>query len=249
MRRGPIQVCTIGWNLADDKFQLGQWLNGRIHGYCCDLSQDGRYFVYDVVKPYSSEHEWTWTAISRAPYLKAIGRWGIPAAGFGGGLFVSANRCLLIQWVGVYQECSEVTLEVHQPEDDFRLDCRSVYIPRQLREGWKLHSKVGDVVGTEIFRFEKPFGGNRVLRDIFDDPERLGLQRGVCPNEYELVNLVTGDVQFCRDWEWADVDGSRLLWAESEKIFSADIGAQGLGPAKMLHDFIDMTFQEIEAPY
>lgn len=32
-------------------------------------------------------------------------------------------------------------------------------------------------------------------------------------------------------------------------IFAAEIEAQGLGPAKMLYDFNDMTFQEIEAPY
>ena len=50
-------------------------------------------------------------------------------------------------------------------------------------------------------------------------------------------------------WEWADIDGGRLLWAEGGKIFSADVASQGLGPATMLHDFNDMTFQEIEAPY
>jgi hypothetical protein len=33
------------------------------------------------------------------------------------------------------------------------------------------------------------------------------------------------------------------------KIFAADIEAYGLSPAKVLHDFNDMTFQAIEAPY
>lgn len=245
LRRGPAKVvCTVGWDLSNDKFKLGQWLKGRIHGFCCDLSPDGTYFVYDVVKPYSSERQWTWTAVSRFPYLKAIGRWGIPTAATGGGFFVSENRCLLIQWDGIYQECKEITLEVDQPDDDFRLDCRSVYIRRQLRDGWRLHSKV-----DEVIRFEKPLGDNRVLRNIFDDTQRLGLQRGFCPSEYELRDSGSGEVQFCRDWEWADIDGGRLLWAEGGKIFSADVAPQGLGPATMLHDFNDMTFQEIEAPY
>jgi hypothetical protein len=104
-------------------------------------------------------------------------------------------------------------------------------------------------VGTEVFRFEKPFGEKRGLRNIFDDAERLGLQRGSCPSEYELVDYTTGDVQFCDGWEWADVDGGRVLWTESGKMFAAEIETGGLGPAEMLYDFNDMTFQEIEAPY
>jgi hypothetical protein len=87
------------------------------------------------------------------------------------------------------------------------------------------------------------------LRNIFDAPERLGLQRGSCPSEYELVDYDTGAAQFCQDWEWADVDDHRLLWAEGGKIFAAEIESHKLGPAKMLYDFNGMTFQEIEAPY
>jgi hypothetical protein len=64
-----------------------------------------------------------------------------------------------------------------------------------------------------------------------------------------LVDLASGNVQLCRDWEWADVDGDRLLWAEGGKLWSANIEGHGLGAAKMLHDFNAMTFQEIEAPY
>jgi len=242
-------VCSIGWDLANDSFEMGQWLKGRIHGFCCDISPDACYFVYDVVKPYSSEHQWTWTAISRVPYLKAMGRWGTIISERGGGLFVSGNRCLLIRWKDIYQECTENEIEPHQPEDEFRLDQRSIYIRRQLRDGWKLHSKVGDVSGTEVLRFDKPMADKQVLRNIFDDPERLGLKRGACPSEYELVDLASGAVQYCRDWEWADVDGDRLLWAEGGKIWSANIEGLGLGAAKMLHDFNDMKFQNIEAPY
>ena len=31
-RRGPANaVCTVGWNRETDKFELGQWLRGRIY--------------------------------------------------------------------------------------------------------------------------------------------------------------------------------------------------------------------------
>jgi hypothetical protein len=38
-RRGPVNaVCTVGWNLETDKFELGQWLRGRIYERRGDLS-------------------------------------------------------------------------------------------------------------------------------------------------------------------------------------------------------------------
>jgi hypothetical protein len=168
---------------------------------------------------------------------------------FGGGLFVAENRCLMIHWKGVYQECKEIELEVHQPEDDFRLDRRSVYIRRQLRDGWKLLGKVGEIAGLRILTFEKFVNDSLILQNIFDDDQTMGLKRGICPNYYQLIDVENHNVQCLQNWEWADVDGYRLLWAEGGKIFAAEIEAQGLGPPKMLHDFNEMTFQEIEAPY
>lgn len=201
------------------------------------------------MKGHNFQGDYDWTAISRVPYLKAIARWKSSAGSPGGGLFVSDNKCRLHNTWYAYLECDEIIEEPNEPDDDFRYDCRKVYIRRQLRDGWTLHSKVGVQVGTEVFRFEKQFGKNRGLRIIFDDAERLKLQRGSCPSEYELVDFATGAVQFCRNWEWADVDDGRLLWAEGGKIFAAEVDADGLGPAKVLQDFNDMTFQEIEAPY
>jgi hypothetical protein len=155
----------------------------------------------------------------------------------------------LINWDGVYQECKEIELEVHQPEDDFRLDRRSIYIRRQIRDGWKLVAKVGNIEGLEVLTFERPVGDSLSLQNIFDDDKKMGLRRGVCPSYYQLINAETCKAQCFEDWEWADVDGERLLWAEGGKIFAAAIEPGGLGPAKLLYDFNGMTFQEIEAPY
>ena len=101
----------------------------------------------------------------------------------------------------------------------------------------------------DVVTFEKPLVENRILRNIFDYFEKMALRRGAAMNYYELVDRATGEVELFKDWEWADVDGGRILWAEAGKIFSANVEAKALGPAKMLYDFNDMTFQEIEAPY
>jgi len=89
IRRGPSKhVCTIGWNLRDDTFQLGQWLKGRIYEYRCDLSPDGRHLIYFAMNgKWESETKGSWTAISKTPYLKALGLWAKGDCWNGGGLF------------------------------------------------------------------------------------------------------------------------------------------------------------------
>ena len=109
--------------------------------------------------------------------------------------------------------------------------------------------KIGEIAGLETLTFEKSVGVSLILQNIFDDDQIMGLKRGICPSFYKLIDAEAGTVQIFQDWEWADVDGQRLLWAEGGKIFAAEIEAHGLGSAQMLHDFNDMTFQEIEAPY
>jgi hypothetical protein len=129
LRRGPAkQVCTVGWDLSSNTFQLGQWIKGRIHFFCCDLSPDGRYFLYYVMKGHNFQGDYDWTAVSRAPYLKAIGRWKLSAGLPGGGLFLAEDKCWLNNSWYAYQECNEITQELNYPEDEFRYDSRNVYI-------------------------------------------------------------------------------------------------------------------------
>lgn len=74
IRRGPSQhVCVLGWDRRNDTFQIGQWLKGRIYERRCDLSPDGEYLIYFAMNGrWQSETKGSWTAISRAPYLKAL---------------------------------------------------------------------------------------------------------------------------------------------------------------------------------
>jgi hypothetical protein len=53
----------------------------------------------------------------------------------------------------------------------------------------------------------------------------------------------------CPKWEWADLDGKTLVWAEAGFLFRAPISSDGLGPSRMLHDFNDMKFEARAAPY
>ena len=51
LRRGPSkQVLMVRWDLATDTFEVGQWLKARVYEELCDLSPDGRLFVYRAVR-------------------------------------------------------------------------------------------------------------------------------------------------------------------------------------------------------
>jgi hypothetical protein len=248
LRRGPAKfVCSIGWDLSNDTFEIGQWTKGRIHSFCCDLSPDGRLLLYYLMKP--EAYPYHWTVVSQAPYLKPIGRWNVHAGIFGGGIFLSDEKCWLNNSWGVDEACNEITEEHTQPEDAFQFDWRCVYFSRLVRDGWTVEKRINQGTRLDTLTFAKPVDGQRVLKNTRDGSGVAGLGRGLFSGDYQIVDFGTGEVQFCRDWEWADVDGQRLLWAEGGKIFAANIEAGGLGPEMMLYDFNDMTFQEIEAPY
>jgi len=146
-------------------------------------------------------------------------------------------------------ECGKLQNELSEAEDEFCRDWRKVYFRRLIRDGWKLVKKVGYEPGRGDLTFEKPIDDNRVLTNIVAGSGLAGLGRGICSSEYRLIDYGTGEVQFQPSWSWANYDNGRLLWAESGKIFSAEIETAGLGPARILYDFNGMTFQEIEAPY
>ena len=93
-RRGPSRsVLLIRWNTENDSFQRGQWLKGRIYERRSDLSPQGDlllYFAASYRKPYFS-----WSAISRPPFLTALALWPKRDGWGGGGHFLSDSRIAL----------------------------------------------------------------------------------------------------------------------------------------------------------
>src|SRR5256885_597888 len=137
IRRGPAKsVCTILWNRATDKFKLGQWLRGRIYERRADISPDGRHLIYFAMNgKWSSEAKGSWTAISRAPYLKALTLFGKGDCWNGGGLFLSKSSYWLNDGYGHFEMRDESRLERRDnylPAGGVGGECLSVYYPRLL---------------------------------------------------------------------------------------------------------------------
>ncbi len=101
LRRGPSKwVQLILWHTDDDRFDYGQWFHGRIYQYTCDLSPDASLFIYFAAKFNAHtlrdrDYTFSWTAISKPPYLTALALWPKGDIWDGGGMFLDRRTVLL----------------------------------------------------------------------------------------------------------------------------------------------------------
>lgn len=100
VRRGPTEWWHITlWDTACDSFKGGQWFRGQFYPDKCDISPDGKLFVYFAgkfghrteVKGYRD----TWTAVSRPPYLTALALWPMGGTWGGHGVFLDNHTVRL----------------------------------------------------------------------------------------------------------------------------------------------------------
>ena len=250
LRRGPSKsVCAIGWNRRRDTFQVGQWLRGRIYERRSDLSPDGKYLIYFAHNGrMHTPTKGSWTAISHAPYLKAIvllGKGG--DCWHGGGFFTGPRKYLLNNGYGHFElrNSKEVTRDMeYRPIGYYGGECPGVYYLRLQRDGWVLKEELKRP-RRDIFEKQLPHGW--VLRKIAHCQSGAPPGKGCYWDEHELERdgqLVDGS-----KWEWADVDGRRLVYAEGGALYAASLSRGKSFEAEQLADFSDLKFEAIAAPY
>ena len=256
-RRGPSKkVCTFFWDRKKDTFKLGQWLKGRIYERRADLSPDGKYLIYFAMNgKWNSETRGSWTAISRAPWLKAIELYGKGDCWEGGGLFISKNSYWLndryFSDEGTLRQSGEVNRDSsYRPNKYFGAEDTGVYYNRLIRDGWKLigHEEKGSWNSTTLFHKELSKGW--ILKKIAHEQVGSPKGKGCYWDEHELINEHTDTKISGKDWEWAEMDGKKIVWAEKGCIYRASIHSnKKIGKAKQLFDFNSCEFEEIKAPY
>lgn len=248
IRRGPSkQVATLLWDRRRDCFELGQWLKGRIYERRCDLSPDGKHFLYFAMNGRSS-----WTAISRAPWLKARVFLLKSDCWNGGGLWTGNTRYWLNDGYGhtVQQNDARLTRDLDaEPSEYFGGECLHVYFHRLMRDGWNRGERRVQSRHHDIQIFEKPLGKGWILRKLAHSQIDPPVGNGCYWDEHELIGPATAQAIACPRWEWADLDRRRLVWATGGKLFAARLGKEGLFDETELHDFSAMRFEAIAAPY
>ncbi len=255
-RRGPAKrVAVCHWDLRTDRVSLGQWLEGRIYALRADLSPDGRHMISFAATYRTTPDPWgrhdtggSWTAISRAGWLKALVLWGKGDGWNGGGLFLDRRRYWLND--GPFRHR---LLESHSHFERvpgwrgqawYGGECPGVYVPRLERDGW-------ETLRSERFRseFRRELPRGWRLHKLFHagPPERPG--RGVYWEEH-LLERRDGEVLAQPGWEWADRDGGDVVYAEGGCLWRRRIeSAERLGEARLVHDFTRMVFERRTAPY
>lgn len=253
IRRGPSRhTAVIGWDRSTDRFTVGQWLRGRIYERRCDLSPDGEHLIYFAMNGrWAGRAKGAWTAISQAPYLTALSLFAKGDCWHGGGLFVSPREYWMNNGYGhtPLHDRAGLTRRVDCPWDGhFGGECPGVYYLRLQRDGWVMTEAPHRVDGDGLTVFEKPVNAHWRLRKTARATIQHPVGRGCYFDVHALINTRSGEVVDKPGWEWAEVDGKRLVWAEAGKLFSARPERAGLSTAVPLYDFNPLKFERLTAP-
>ena len=121
---------------------MGQWLYGRIYERRCDLSPDGRHLIYFAMNgKWRSKAKGAWTAVSKAPYVKALTLLAKGDCWHGGGLFQSSKEYWLNDGYGheVLHDHSKLKRAQKYPwHEYYGGECTGVYYIRLQRDGWTM---------------------------------------------------------------------------------------------------------------
>ena len=74
LRQGPSKVFRmILWDRRNDVFEDGQWLKHKVYVERCDLSPDGKHFIYFALDGrWGTMAKGSYTAISKPPFFTAL---------------------------------------------------------------------------------------------------------------------------------------------------------------------------------
>lgn len=265
-RRGPSKrVLLVLWRTDTDEFLEGQWLKGRIYERRCDLSPTGErlvYFAANFCKPYYS-----WTAVSRPPYLTALALWPKGDCWGGGGLFRKENEVLLNHRPGETELAKGFSLPrgvkvsplggrpgwgEDSPIMDMRLE----------RDGWRRTQEGVHTVQEltspvwitfeppEVWARKSPVAPRYELRaETHGFHERQGPQYVV---EYAVYDLETKVEMRLGRTDWAEwCRSGDLLYAKDGRLFRLCLAGGELRQtekARLLIDLSDRAFVGRESP-
>ncbi|HLY55452.1 MAG TPA: hypothetical protein VKS60_07850 [Stellaceae bacterium] len=255
-RRGPAKLARLLlWDLANDRIIPGQWFKGRIYERRCDLTPEGDGLVYSA-----GSHRrplYSWTAISRPPYLTALALWpNIGAAG--GGLF-EAPYLLHLDRVG--------SLDVRFAAPDRLiiqpLSTSSEITPleqvermRLQRDSWTTVDDGATWDGSDpavaYWKFDPPLRMRKAhrrnaawlletrLHAIREHQGRVWAQTAALVDRAGRPITEFGSI----DWTDLDHNGDVLLSKEARLLRVR----RGMHEPQLVADLNDMAFEEIKAP-
>jgi hypothetical protein len=255
IRRGPAkQVCTFSWDRENDIVTLAQWMHGRVYERRCDLSPDGRHWIYFAMNgQWNSESKGSWSALACAPWLKA--KVFLPKGDCwqGGGLFLD-NKTYWVNGGGCHVR-PEVEVRglsedrCYVPPEWYGGECLTVYYNRLQRDGWLLTSLQSQRNPHLITVFEKRLPKGWTLQKICRIRTDRAQGKSVYFDEHAMVSE-EGELFTFPTWEWAEWVDERVVYAEAGVLYRRALqSARKLGEPQLIHDFNEYKFETRAAPY
>lgn len=275
LRRWPSkETTTFGWDLTSDTFTYGQWMKARTYEERCDLTPDGKHFLYYAMA-YKERYE-SYFGISIAPYLKALGYYIGHGSWSAGGNWIDSKTFVLGSVSRVVREPDGLK---RVKEGTGRADALAF---RLLRCGWSrpwdtnqsnedshfftleanlkhIRKFVNKLRGVGARFSDSNHGGKFVkkidenwtlLKTVHCSSEPLR-GKGSYWEDHKLINESKSFEIQKPDWEWADYDAprDRILYAEKGKIFAVKFTKEGLGEPIELFDSTQYGRDPVIAPY
>jgi hypothetical protein len=243
IRRGPSKTArTFLWDLRSDEFTAGDKLKGRIYERRCDISPDGKHFIYFAYNGRTPTR--SWTAISRVPNLEPIASVEGQDCWNGGGLF-SSNSTF---WHNKNQwEDGTLSVPGFHADEEFPFhenyggECPGVYYIRLQREGWELSARRAGKEDFELTTFIKNLPKGWILEKTTHATINSPEGKGCYYDTHRLLHPETSIVLDQPNWEWADLHDKRVVWAEKGMIHASNLERRGLKFVRTLHDFNPVT--------
>ena len=231
LRRGPTtSVGVYSWDLTNDQVIERQWLKGRIYEYLCDISPNGKYFIYSANKKGTG-----YTVISRAPWIKAISFWR-NLGWRGGGIFTSNKKYVLMDTDDHFAKF--ISKDLIQDRSSWYLCNDGIYHARLVKNGWSLKTRTKSRV-----TYRKPLSVSVVLEKVVVNSYNFP--------RFEFHRLVLSDqVEEKIEWHWSDWKDGWLLWAEKGRLYRSQLPENSITlDGKLVYDFNSDKFREKSAPY
>jgi hypothetical protein len=252
IRRGPSkQVCILDWDRRKNTFTVSQWFKGRIYERRSDISPSGKYWIYFAMNGrWNSEARGSWTAIAKAPWLKAIELLPKGDCWQGGGMFLDDKT----YWLNGCHESLFTSDEIirhksYQPKNYYNSECLGVYYNRLQRDGWNQIDNQKKEKWHQQTIFEKELPKGWKIKKICHEQIGSPPGKGCYWDEHELHNQ-NGDVLTKAKWEWADWVDNAIVFAEGGCLYKITIKSSSkLNESHLLHDFNDYKFENRQAPY
>ena len=188
----------ILWHTKRDRFEPGQWLRGHVYERRCDLSPDGRQFVYFAHQMHRPDRS-AMTVLSTPPNFTALKFWPKDNTWGGGGVFDAKGELRLNDDRGEDEPVQSDRLELH---------------------GWvKVQRGTLARKSRGSFPFDPPEISERRFEKYVLRRTVLGWDAKASSGWIELFDLDGHDLPRVT---WADFDQSgRIVYARDGKLFTS----------------------------